>query len=249
MNALFFSLLISITAGSQSMLAEMYAVGLVASFSINMGALVIYRYKQGSGDIKEYFTSRTGTLVIFLILVACFGVIAYKHWMGFILWIVAVIVSLIVGLRVAKRRAPEIIQFHKADNPLDLTIQIAEAGTSDFHILFRRPKDSSEINPAPNYAYVTFYSPRLATHEKLGPNHYLFPLQGQGLSPIIHSLISNIKYDFPNKNITFHLGWPTSSWIDRLSIGVMVLSLMRLPKAFPEYSFVIEYSGGELHQS
>jgi hypothetical protein len=247
MNAIFFSLLISITAGSQSMLAEMYAVGLVASFTINMGALVIYRYKQGSGDIKEYFTSRTGTVVIFTILLSCFGVIAYKHWMGFILWIAAVIVSLIVGLRVAKKRAPEIVQFHKADNPLDLTFQIAEAGEDDFHIYFRRPKDASEVNPAKNFAYVTFYSPRLATHEKLGPNHYLFPLQGQGLSPIIHALISNLKYDFPNKKITFHLGWPTSSWIDRLSIGVMVLSLMRLPKTFPEYNFVIEYSSGEFN--
>jgi amino acid transporter len=246
MNAIFFSLIISVTAGSQSMLAEMYAVGLVASFTINMGALVIYRYKQGSGDIKEYFTSRTGTVVIFAILLACFGVIAYKHWMGFLLWIVAVIVSLIVGLRVAKRRAPEIVQFHKADNPLDLTFQIAEAGEEHFHIFFKRPKDKSDINPAKNFAYVTFYSPRLATHEKLGPNHYLFPLQGQGLSPIIHSLISNLKYDFPKRDITFHLGWPTSSWIDRLSIGVMVLSLMRLPKAFPEYNFVIEYSKGEL---
>lgn len=246
MNAIFFSLIISVTAGSQSMLAEMYAVGLVASFTINMGALVIYRYKQGSGDIKEYFTSRTGTVVIFTILLSCFGVIAYKHWMGFLLWIVAVIVSLIVGLRVAKRRAPEIVQFHKADNPLDLTIQIADAGDEPFHIYFRRPKDASEVNPATNVAYVTFYSPRLATHEKLGRNHYLFPLQGQGLSSIIHSLISNLKYDFPKRDITFHLGWPTSSWIDRLSIGVMVLSLMRLPKAFPQYNFVIEYSKEEV---
>lgn len=246
MNGLFFSLIIAATSGSQGMLAEMYAVGLVASFAINTGALVIYRYRLGSTEIREYFTSRTGTLSIFLIFVTCFVIIAYHHWMGFLLWIVAVIISLFVGLRVARRRAPEIIQFHKADNPFELIFQIAEAPEEDFHIYFRRPKDKSEVNPAKNVAYVTLYSPRLATHEKLGPNHYLFPLQGQGLVPIIHTLIRNIRYDFPDKNITFHLGWPTSSWIDRLSIGVMVLSLLRLPKTFPEYTFVIEYNKGEL---
>src|SRR5204863_5143010 len=55
MNAVFFTLIITLTQGSQEMLAHMYAVGLVASFSINMGALVIYRYRQGSGEISEYY--------------------------------------------------------------------------------------------------------------------------------------------------------------------------------------------------
>lgn len=245
-NAIFFSLIITLTAGSQSTLAHMYAVGLLASFSINMGALVWYRYKSGSEAIKEYFTSRTGTVIIFAILVSCFVYIAFHNLAGFLVWFITAVIFLIIGLRVAKKRAPEIIQFHKTDNPMDLTFQIAEAEEPDFHIYFRRPKDKSEINPGKNHAYITLYSPRLATHEKYGPNHYLFPLQGQGLVSVIHTLIGNLRYDFPDKNITFHLGWPTSSWIDRLSIGVMVLSLLRLPKTFPEYNFVIEYERGHL---
>jgi amino acid transporter len=245
-NAIFFSLIITITAGSQSTLAHMYAVGLLASFSINMGALVWYRYQSGSEAIKEYFTSRTGTVVIFAILVSCFVYTAFHNVDGFMMWFITVLIFLVIGLRVAKKRAPEIVQFHKTDNPLDLTFQIAETDMPDFHIYFRRPKDKSEVDTAANVAYITLYSPRLATHEKLGPNHYLFPLQGQGLVSVIHTLIRNLRYDFPDKNITFHLGWPTSSWIDRLSIGVMVLSLLRLPKAFPEYNFVIEYERGHL---
>src|SRR5204863_4768635 len=56
-NATLFSLIIAITAGSQEMLAHMYAVGLVASFTINMGALVYYRYTKGSEEIPDYNTS------------------------------------------------------------------------------------------------------------------------------------------------------------------------------------------------
>jgi len=41
--------------------------------------------------------------------------------------------------------------------------------------------------------------------------------------------------------VIVHLGWPMSSWLDRFSIGVMVFSLMKLPKLFPEFDFVIEH--------
>ena len=54
-----------------------------------------------------------------------------------------------------------------------------------------------------------------------------------------------LDYELPHKKITVHMGWPTSSWIDRLSIGVMVLSIMHLPKVFPRFNFVIEYFGKE----
>ena len=53
-NALFFSTIIIITSGSQKILADMYAIGLVASFCINMGSLLIYRVfcrHQGSNPL------------------------------------------------------------------------------------------------------------------------------------------------------------------------------------------------------
>ena len=40
-NAFFFSAIILITSGSQKILADMYALGLIASFCINLGALLI----------------------------------------------------------------------------------------------------------------------------------------------------------------------------------------------------------------
>ncbi|HEY6172447.1 MAG TPA: APC family permease [Candidatus Kapabacteria bacterium] len=242
MNAIFFSVIILATAGSQKMLAQMYAVGLVASFSINMGALVIYRYKQGSNEIKEHFTSRTGTLIIFIILLACFGVIAYHHWMGFLLWIVAVIISLIIGFRVAKKRAPEKVEYAKLslDQQMDLLLQIAES-EEVFHIYMRRPKDISQVQEAANIAYVTLFSPRAGAPEKVSKNHYRFPFVNESLFAKLVELIEYIDYEIPEKRIVFHLGWPTSNWIDRMSIGVMVLSLLRLPKQFPKHSFVIEY--------
>ncbi len=247
MNAIFFSVIILATAGSQKMLAQMYAVGLVASFSINMGALVIYRYKQGSKDIRDYNTSRTGTLVIFLILLACFGVIAYHHWMGFVLWIVAVAVSLVIGFRVARKRAPEKLEYAKLelDQQTDLMLQIAESPT-EFHVYLRRPKDATDVIDDKSVAYVTLFSPRAGTPEKVGWNHYRFPFENESLFRKITEFITYIDYEVGGMNITFHLGWPTSSWIDRMAIGVLVLSLLRLPKVFPHHNFVIEYRRGDL---
>lgn len=242
-SAILYSLIIIITAGSQEVLAHMYAVGLVASFTINMGALVYYRYSKGSEGIKEYHTSRTGTLFIFIILLCVFVFIAIHKYEGVILWGISVILFLIIGLRVAKRRAPEIVHLQKTDNPMTLIFQCAETEDQMHHIYFLRPKDHEHILHDPSVSYVTFYNPRAGAPEKVGPNHYVFPLQAATLIARIKALMHLLHYELPGKPITFHFGWPTTSWVDRMSIGVMVLSLVRLPRAFPNYSFVMEHEG------
>ncbi len=245
-NATLFSVIIAITAGSQEMLAHMYAVGLVASFTINMGALVYYRYSRGSEEIPDYYTSRTGTFIIFLLLLACFGFIAFHKWQGFVLWAITVTIFQIIGFRVAKRRAPEIEQFKKTDNPMDIIFRIAEADEAKaFHFYFRRVQDTSPLIDDANVAYVTFYSPRSGSPPKLGRNHFLLTIYRESLANRLVSLIHMLQYDFADRDIVFHLGWPTSSWLDRFSTGVMVFSLMRLPRRFPGYSFVMEYEGSE----
>jgi amino acid transporter len=245
-NATLFSVIIAITAGSQEMLAHMYAVGLVASFTINMGALVYYRYSRGSEEIPDYYTSRTGTFVIFLLLLACFGFIAFHKWQGFVLWAITVTIFQIIGFRVAKRRAPEIEQFKKTDNPMDIIFRIAESvPEKPFHFYFRRVQDTSPLLEDANVAYVTFYSPRSGSPVKLGRNHFLLTIYRESLERRLVSLIHMLQYDFADRDIIFHVGWPTSSWVDRFSTGVMVFSLIRLPRRFPAYSFVMEYEGSE----
>ena len=61
LNGVLYTAIIFLTAGSQAVLAEMYAVGLVASFCINIGCLVVYRFFMGTKEIREgYKTSRAG---------------------------------------------------------------------------------------------------------------------------------------------------------------------------------------------
>ena len=49
-SATFFSIIIFLTMGSQAELANMYALGLLASFCINMGSLILYRYFKGKAE-------------------------------------------------------------------------------------------------------------------------------------------------------------------------------------------------------
>ena len=63
--------------GQPVALADMYALGILASFAINTGALLIYRYFTGTKDVK-YFTSRLGTLILWIILVSCFLFLALR---------------------------------------------------------------------------------------------------------------------------------------------------------------------------
>ncbi len=58
-NAFAFSGIVLITGGSQMVLADMYAIGLLACFSINLASLMIYRYFMGTKEVIHYFTNRS----------------------------------------------------------------------------------------------------------------------------------------------------------------------------------------------
>ncbi len=244
LSGLVFSSIIIITQGSQRILAEMYALGLVASFSINMGSLLIYRYFTGTKEIRAYNTSRTGTLVLFIILVGCFVYLGLTKPYGIALWSLAAVSFLIIGLRVARKRAPENIQIAQTDSPLQMVFALAEAPGDQLEVYFKRPLEEGGL-PQLNAAFVSFYSPRQGIPARLAPNHYRFAQTGQTLFDSIVALLHVLRYELPDRKITIHFGWPQSSWIDRMAIGVMVFSIMKLPKKFPEFNFVIEHVGGK----
>ena len=54
-------------------------------------------------------------------------------------------------------------------------------------------------------------------------------------------LLRVLAYELPDRKITVQFGWPMSSWLDRLAVGVMVFNLMRLPRMFPQFEFDIHY--------
>ena len=75
----------------------------------------------------------------------------------------------------------------------------------------------------------------------IGPGHFVISLEQTPLPEAIKEIIELLKYEMTGYNITFHFGWPQSSWFDRMSIGVMVYRLMKLPKEYPNFNFVMEY--------
>jgi amino acid transporter len=242
LSAVFFTIIIMVTAGSQKVLAEMYALGLVASFAINMGSLLFYRYFKGTKEIRAWNTSRFGTLILFIILLSCFGYLATTKPYGVGLWAGATVFFLVLGLVVAKKRAPEKKHIEETDTPLEMILHLGEASGDRLDIYFKRPQEEG-ASADPSVAYISFYSPRTGIPHKMTPNHFRFQMSGQTLFDSITELLHVIKYELSHKNITFHFGWPQSSWIDRLSIGVMVFSIMKLPKEFPEFNFSIDYFG------
>jgi hypothetical protein len=207
-----------------------------------MGSLLIYRYGKGTKEIHGYNTSRVWTLVVFVILLACFVYLAATKPFGLGLWLAATAGFLILGFRVAKHRSPEIKQVAQTDNPLKMILDMAEDPGDTIEIYFKRPQEGGEVD-RPNVAYVSFFSPRQGIPPRGADNHYRFASAGQTLYGSITGLLDVLKYEMPHKHIIVHFGWPLSSWIDRLSIGVMVFSIMRLPKKYPEITFQMEYFG------
>jgi hypothetical protein len=59
------------------------------------------------------------------------------------------------------------------------------------------------------------------------------------------ALLKVVEYELADRTVVIHFGWPLSSWLDRMSIGVMVFNIMRLPKKFPSFDFHIDYAGSK----
>jgi amino acid transporter len=240
-NAIFYTLIIYITGGSQKILAEMYAIGLLACFTINMGSLLLYRYSKGTKESHEYSTSRLGTLVIFMILLSCFLYLGYHKPYGTLMWSSATAIFLFVGLRYAERRAPEKKEIKQTDSPMQMIFYLVDSDAENVHIYFRRPKEESIQNLDTSSVYISLYHPRQGIPPKLQPNHFRFAYQGQSVFQGIREILYTLEYELPYKKITVHLGWPTSSWLDRLSTGVQVFSLIHLPKHHKKFNFVLEH--------
>jgi amino acid transporter len=237
-NAVLYTSIIYLTEGSQKLLAEMYAVGLIASFCINVGCLLIYRYNQGTKEILPYYTSRTVTLLLEVVLMACFFYLAAHRPYGTGLWAGVVATLLMMGIPFSNRFGPELKEKRRSDYPMEMLLALGE-NDGPLHVWFKRPGEADLTGDAAT-VYVTFFSPRQPIPPKLGPMHYRFPIQGGSVYKSITAILELIEEELGGMEITVHFGWPTSSWLDRVATGVFVANMMRLPSLFRQLRFAIE---------
>jgi hypothetical protein len=241
LNAVMYSAIVALTRGSQAILAEMYAIGLLASFTINVGCLIIYRYFMGTKEIRGgYVTSRIGTLALGALLVACFAYLAVHKPYGTGLWLAVVTLLLGAGIPFSRRYGPEAQEVRRSDYPLEMVLVLAEVD-GPLRVYFRRPGETESFASDPGAVFVTFFSPRQPIPERRAPNHYRFPIQPGGVYRSITALLALLEEDLEGRDVTVHFGWPTSSWLDRMATGVFVWNLLRLPTLFPQLRFDIAH--------
>ena len=239
-NGAMYTGIIMLTRGSQAVLAEMYAIGLLASFVINIGCLLIYRYFQGTKEIRAYYTSRTATLVLEAILIACFIYLALHKPYGTGLWAGVVTVLLAAGVPFSRRYGPEVQKRRRSDYPMEMLLALGETD-GPLHVHFRRPGEQDVMDPTEGAVFVTFFSTRQDIPPKAAPNHYRFPIAGGNLYRSIAATLALLQEELDGRDVHVHFGWPTSSWLDRMAVGVFVANLMRLPKQYPKLRFSIDY--------
>jgi hypothetical protein len=239
-NGVMYSAIILLTHGSQAVLAEMYAIGLLASFCINIGCLLIYRWFQGTKEIRAYHTSRIGTALLEFILVCCFFYLAAHKPYGTGLWAGVVAIILAAGVPFSRRYGPEVQEKRRSDLPMEMLLALGETD-GPLHVWFRRPGEVHAPADVPAHAFITFFSPRQAIPDRAATNHYRFPIQAGGVFASIRSILSLLEEEFAGRDVTVHFGWPTSRWLDRMATGVFVANLLQLPQRYPGLQFAIEH--------
>jgi amino acid transporter len=241
LNALMYTGIILLTRGRQGTLAEMYAVSLLASFCINIGCLLIYRYFMGTKEIQDYNTSRSLTLLLELILVACFVYLAAHRTDGTLLWGGVVTVLLAAAIPLSRRYGPERQEVRRSDYPMEMLLALGDTD-GPLDVYFRRAGELGTITPSPSAAFITLFNPRSPIPEKVAPNHYRFPIQGGSVYRSMSAILALLQEELEGRDVHVHFGWPTSSWLDRMAMGVFVANLMRLPKAYPRLDYSIDHA-------
>ena len=92
-----------------------------------------------------------------------------------------------------------------------------------------------------NSVYISFYSPRAGAPAKGAPNHFRLPLSQLSLYQEMVALLELLEAEFFHRHVVVNIGWPLSSWLDRLSITVRYINIMRLPRRFPGFEFIMRY--------
>ncbi len=82
-----------------------------------------------------------GTLILWVILVSCFGFLAAVKVRGTILWAAISMAVLAVGLAVSRRYGPEIQAIARGDTGEDLVSYLGGFHTRTIYIFFRRGRE------------------------------------------------------------------------------------------------------------
>ena len=240
LNAALYTAIILVTRGSQAVLAEMYAIGLLASFVINIGCLLVYRFFRGTKEIREYYTSRLGTLLLWLLLVACFFYLAAHKPHG----------TAAVGHRGRADpagRHPVLAPLRPgsageaAERPCRWRCCCSSARRTGRCTCGFAGRASWTPTPRTGYAIVTlFLAAPGHVPKSSGRSHYRFPDPGRQRLRQHRRRARAARRGARGRDVTVHFGWPTSSWIDRMVTGVFVHNLMRLPPRYPQLHFAME---------
>lgn len=153
------------------------------------------RYFKGTKEVIHYYTSRLGSLFLWVILVSCFIFLANDKPYGTMLWATVTTLVLVAGIVMAKSRSPERVERVQAESEMGMILYLAESSRPDLHIVLQRPREEALRSPKENEVYVTFFSPRQGIPQKLGANHFRFAITKAGLHQRIVALLRVLEHE------------------------------------------------------
>jgi amino acid transporter len=239
------SLIIILANANQFYLSELLALAILSNLTIIMTCLMVYRYFRGTEQISLFNTSRFGTAIFFVVLIGCMMYLILDKIIVSGIWILFVSLLFIIGSKFVKKHPADLKARKKYDNPMELIFYLSEIKGDVCNVFFVRAKDKLILSKTNDSVFINFYYLNEDLLPKIAPNHFRFQVIGPRLFSNILAIIELIKYEIPNIKLKIHFGWPLSSWLDRISIGVMLFSIMKLPKDYPNDEFVIEYNTGQ----
>ncbi|MBE3596561.1 MAG: amino acid permease [Hydrogenibacillus sp.] len=239
--ALTFTVLILITQGSATLVSDMFAVGLLASFVLNLLALVVYRFTEGYTVMKSYRTSVVKNVFLILAFAAALVYVAMNKVHGTMLWVGAAVFMIALGFIAARFLANPDVRYETQFNTMDEVLAYVERLPGEaLNVRFARPRE--QFKEESDTVYITLALLRLRPPGRRSEGHFVLPYSSMwGVVKEMEAVIGKLRQAHPEKRLIVHFGWPLSSWWERLSMGLMVHRLVMMPKRFPDLEYHIDY--------
>ncbi|MBT9260168.1 MAG: APC family permease [Clostridiales bacterium] len=242
--SLTFTALLLVTRGSANVVADMFAVGLLASFIFNLLGLITFRFTQGSEVMRAYRTGMAKNLFLLLAFTGAFIFVAAHKIHGFLLWSATAALLVLLGILAARFfRNPELAFEDAFQTTQDLLDYIREHEGQMVDLYFVRPQEPVGSQGV----YITLALQRLQPPRRKAPHHFVLPFsQMWGVVKAMEAVLAFLAQELPDRRFRVHLRWSLSSWRERLSTGFFIHDVMKLPLHFPQMTFNIEYEPKEV---
>ncbi len=126
------------------------------------------------------------------------------------------------------------------EKPIDFISFLSKLDRKSVEIYFQYSSHTLSKESKVPMILINLCSCRKKLPDRIGPNHFRIVIEKGTLYQGLISILDLIIQQASNLRIVVYTEWPPFSWIKRILTQITMTRLIKLPKLYPDLSFIID---------